>query len=279
MNPTDRILGEIDADLRLAPAGRVVYLEGKTDVGAFFALLGAGHPRSDLHQGVLVRGLDAEGKLGRAPGSGCEEVCRRVELAAEHGRANVHGVLDGDGRTLDELAVKFGAPQGGPLFAWEGYCIENLLAQVAWPTAWGEAPVWPEVLRGYAAYVALNRLHAELRERLTTLRLHKFQNPQVDAPLLASAEVQQALEGDRHLIDGVDVAARFAAEVELYTREVEASLVRGHMLLNGKWLVHHFAATRTGLSRDVCRDLWCEAVRRQGGSPVVRDWWRRLIGS
>lgn len=278
MSSADEILAEIDADLRLAPGQRVVYLEGKTDVGPLFALLGVARSRAGIHQGVLVRGLDAEGKRGRAPGSGSEAVCRRVELAAQHGRANVYGVLDGDGRTLDAIAAGFGAPQDGPLFAWEGYCIENLLAQVTWPAQWGEAPEWEAVFRGYAAYVGLNRLHAEMRERLTTLRIHKFQNPQVDMPLLTSAEVQQALEGDRHLIGGVDVAARFAAEVEVYAREVESSLARGHMLLNGKWLVHHLAVSRSGEARETCRDVWSEAVREHGGSPAVRAWWQRVVG-
>jgi len=270
----DRLLNEIEGDLRRAP--KVVYLEGKTDVEALFALLGVPGSRTGIHQGVLVRGLDDEGQRGRAPGSGSEAVRRRVSLAAQTGRAHVYGVLDGDGRTLDGLTEEFGAPQAGPLFAWEGYCIENLLAMTAWPDEWGDAQEWAEVLRGYAAYVALNRLHAELRAHITTLRLHKFQNPQVGAPLEAITEVQRALERDRHLIEGIDVAGRFAAEVAIYMREIDASLARGHMLLNGKWLINHHAVKCSGLAPEQCRTVWCEAVRTSGGSAAVRAWWERV---
>lgn len=56
MTGSDRLLNEIDADLRRATRQRVLYLEGKTDVEPFFALLGVTRPRSDEHQGVLVRG-------------------------------------------------------------------------------------------------------------------------------------------------------------------------------------------------------------------------------
>lgn len=283
MTASEELLKEIDADLRRAPGQRVVYLEGKTDVEVFFALLGVAMPRGaqssvgGLYQGVLVRGLDGEGKLGRAPGSGSGAVRQRVELAAQHGREHVYGVLDGDGRTLDVITAEFGAPQRGPLFMWEGYCIENLLAQVTWPAQWGEEPAWSDVLRGYAAYVALNRLHADLRVRLRTLRLHKFQNPRADSPLLASEEVQQALEADRHLIADADVAAMFAAEVEFYLREIGAGEARGHMLLNGKWLLQHLAVARAEMALEPCREVWSEAVRACGGSPRVREWWQRLI--
>lgn len=276
MTTADELLNEIDADLRRSPTQRVIYLEGKTDVEALFALLGAPRDRTDIHEGVLVRGLTDD---GRAPGSGSGQVRRRVELASDSGRMHVFGVLDGDGRTLDELVTELGRPQSGPLFVWEAYCIENLLAQVTWPMQWGEAPVWREVLRSYAAYVALNRLHAELRERLRTLGLHKFQNPQADAPLLTGAEVQQALAADGHLLAGINVVAEFAAEVESYLREVEASAERGHMLLNGKWLVQHLAVSRAGLSGQRCRAVWCDAVRDRGGSTAVRDWWHRQIAT
>lgn len=270
---TDRLLNEIDDDLRRAPGQRVVYLEGKTDTDAVFALLGAPRSRTGVHQGVLVRGLDDEGRRGRAPGSGSDAVRRRVALAAETGRAHVYGVLDGDGRTMAMLAAEFGEPQRGPLFVWEGYCIENLLAQVTWPSGWGAPPV----LGSYAAYVALNRLHAVLRGRLETLRLHKFQNPQVGESLLDSAEVRRALEADRHLIEGIDVAGRFSAEVEAYEREVDASAARGHMLLNGKWLLNHLAVSRSGSAKERCWEEWCEAVRAAGGSAAVQAWWSRLV--
>ena len=69
-----------------------------------------------------------------------------------------------------------------------------------------------------------------------------------------------------------------AAEVEVYAREVESSLARGHMLLNGKWLVHHLAVSRSGEARETCRDVWSEAVREHGGSPAVRAWWQRVVG-
>lgn len=273
------LLNEVDADLRKAPCQIVVYLEGKTDPDIFFALLGVSTPRDGIHDGVLVRGLKEERNLGRAPGTGSIAVESRVHVAATGGRTGVFGICDGDGRDLTALMGEFDAPFAGPLFRWKGYCIENLLAQAVWPGAWGAAPNWAQVLNDYAPYVGLNRLHMSLRSALQTLGLHKFRNPEGGQPLLAAADVTAALGTDKHLIEGRDVESDFAAEVAGYQAAIATSLAHGHALLNGKWLITHFAPSIAGLSADACRAKWAEAARSNGGHPPVRDWWTRTIGS
>ena len=270
------LLSEIEADLQKARF--VVYLEGKTDPDMFFALLGIHRPAGDIHQDVYVRGLSGRGSGGSA-------VSARVRVAASHGyglvpqAGGVLGVIDGDGRELPRLAAEFDAPHDGPWFSWKGYCLENLLARAAWPTGWGTCPDWKGVLSEYRPYAAPNRVHVELRTALETLGLAKFTHPQQGHPLLTNREIKAALDKDRHLIAGRDVGATFDTESKKVGGFIAASVEAGHAMVNGKWLVRHYAPKATGKPEDRCRSEWCEAVRAGDGLPEVLDFWERFTGA
>lgn len=268
------LLQDISGDLQLAPARKVVYLEGKSDVAIFFALLGVATPPGGLHQGVLVRGLSEK------RGSGGEAVESRTSLAASKGYSGVFGIVDGDGESLSKLAERFDAPYAGPCFSWKVYCIENLLVKACWPEAWEEAPIWGDVLRAHSPYVALNRLHKELRESLETLKLFRFSHPTLEEPLRTRDDVAALLARDKHLIAGYDVEARFFEEVRSVEALIDVSLDEGHALVNGKWLVNVFAPRHRGLSwhRKESPQAWITAAAAQGGLPEVRDLWRRITG-
>ena len=269
------LLREMTADLQAAPARKVIYLEGKTDVPIFFALLGVTPPRDNVHQGVLVRGLVD------APGSGNEAVRNRAALSAgRRGYEGVFGITDGDGDSAATLAPLFDAPHAGPCFSWKTYSIENLLVQACWPPDWGTTPVWQDVLIEHVPYVALNQLHRELRRSLETLRLARFAHPTLDEPLRTKEDVLAALAKDKHLLAGYDVEARFAQQTVEIEAAIRADLGEGHALVNGKWLVEVFAPRRLGArwNKHVCREHWIAATAAAGGLPQVRGLWRRVTG-
>lgn len=264
------LLREMTADLQVAPAHKVLYLEGKTDVPILFALLGVAPPRDGTHQGVLVRGLKD------TSGSGGQAVRVRTSLAARtRGYEGVFGITDGDGADLSELAAAFDAPHRGPCFSWKAYCIENLLAKACWPAAWGDLPSWVDVLLDHVPYVALNRLQRELRQSLETLRLARYTHPTLEEPLRTTQEVAAALARDKHLVAGYDVEARFAQEAAAIEAAIRASLDEGHALVNGKWLVDVFAPRRLGApwNKHTCRERWTEAASAAGGPGLVTGLW------
>jgi hypothetical protein len=132
---------------------------------------------------------------------------------------------------------------------------------------------------GYAPYVALNRLQREMQQALQVLGLAKYTNPQLGQALLREADVTLKLTEGKALIAEKDVAARFGAEVGEFASTIGRSLSEAHVLLNGKWIVGHYAQTRTNKPDEVCRAEWYEAVRAAGGSSEVRDLWRRITGN
>ena len=268
------LLREIVADLQTAPARKVVYLEGKTDTPMLFGLLGVPAPRDDVHKGVLVRGLKD------SSGSGGSSVRSRVDLAAAKGYAGVYGVIDGDGRAIVELSASFDAPFIGPIFTWKGYCLESLLVKTGWPAAWGTPPDWTQVLLSYAPYVVLNRIFLDIKERLATLHLARYSRPILHEPIKTVQEVTEALERDKHLLGGYDVAAHFAREVESFQCAVVTSLDEGHALVDGKWIVNVFAPGRLGASfkPQACRDAWIAHATAVGGLAEVRALWERITG-
>jgi hypothetical protein len=263
-------LARVQSDLRRGVRG-VLYCEGKTDPAVLFALLGRARPAGDLLGDCYVVGLK-EGSSGGA------EVEALVRVARANGLSTVWGVCDGDGRALSALRAEFDAPFPGPVFRWRGYCIENLLAQAAWPSAWGAAPDWEVALLGYAPYAALNRVHVELRAALETLGLHKFRNPQAGKALETQASMLAALAADKHRVAGYDVARRFEGECQLVCDAIRASVEEGHATINGKWLLRHFCNT-TNQPEEGRRAAWCEAARAAGGLPAVKAWWERLMGA
>lgn len=274
MNEPD-LLREMGADLQSAPAGKVIYLEGKTDVPIFFALLGLPTPRDRVHDGVLVRGL------AETSGSGGSAVRSRTALAARSkGYEGVFGVTDGDGASAGVLAASFDPPHEGPCFSWKAYCIENLLVKCGWPASWNDAPLWVDVLTDHVPYVALNRVQGELRQALQTLRLARFAHPTLEEPLRTREEIAAALARDKHLVAGYDVEARFSEEAAAAEATIRANVDEGHALVNGKWLVEVFAPRRLGArwNRHRCRDEWIAAAISAGGLPEVRALWRRITG-
>lgn len=271
MNET-ALLQELNADRQHAPAGKVIYLEGKTDLPIFFALLGVPLPRDGVHQGVYVCGLKD------VSGQGGSSVKARVEPAAARGYRGVAGIIDGDGEGLASLAARFDAPHAGPLFTWKAYAIENLLVRTGWPAAWGAAPSFRQVLLDHAPYVALNRIFRELQGRLETLNLARYNRPTLNAPLMRVEDVTRALERDRDLVRGYDVAARFLAEVQVFTAQAGASEDEGHAMVDGKWLVNVFAPRQTGIAPQAAREAWIAHATATGGLAEVRSWWQRVTG-
>lgn len=269
------LLREINQDLQVAPSRVVVYLEGKTDLPIFFALLGVRPPTDGIHSGVLVRGLRDSGAGGSA--SGGSAVRMRVEAAVRNGYAGIFGITDGDGDALATLGASFSAPFLGPAFRWPAYCIENLLVKTGWPFS-TEPPDWTRVLCDHVPYVGLNRLHKDLLQSLRTLRLATHQRPVREEPLKTVADVADALAADKHLIEGYDVEARFRQEVATVEAAIRSSLDEGHALVNGKWLVDVFAPRALGpqVTPQRCRDGWIAHAVQAGGLPEVRDLWRRL---
>lgn len=270
------LLQDLRRDIQRAPNGKVLYLEGNTDLPILFALLGVARPRDDIHQGVLVRGLG--GKDSSASGGSAVRV--RTKLAASEGYSGIFGITDGDGESIATLTSRFDAPFSGPCFSWKAYSIENLLIKACWPSEWGEAPIWSDVLRDHAPYVALNRLHKELLRSLVTLNLHRFSYPTLQGPLRTKSEVAAALAKDKHLIEGYDVEARFFAEANEVEALINGNPDEGHALVNGKWLVNVFAPRYLGPSwhRERSPNDWLAAAAARGGLPEVRDLWRRITG-
>lgn len=267
------LLNSLATDLRDAPAQCVIYLEGKTDVDIFFSLLGHTRPSGDLHQGVLIRGL-REGD-----GSGSEAVRRRVQLGATLGKSvRILGILDGDGAALNQLGGQFDAPFFGPLFSWKAYCIENLLRKAGWPPAWGPEPNWATELRKYAPYVGLNRLHRRFAQILDRLNIARFTSPVAGQALLRESDVSRELQQGKDEIMRRDVQQDFRAEVSGFKAAVRQSLSEAQCLLNGKWLISHFAVTKTRKSADKCRAAWIAHAASVGGLREVKDWWTRVIG-
>lgn len=263
-------LNRIQSDLQRASC--VIYCEGKTDPDILFGLLGIAKPVNNVHSDAYVVGLSG------GP-SGSSEVQELLRVAFTNGYNSVYGVCDGDGRNLADLSSEFDPPYLGPLFRWKGYCIENILAQAAWPSAWGCEPNWHEELLKYAPYSALNRIHVDLRLALGTLGLAKFRNPQCGQPLEQASGIQAQLENDKSLIHGRDVAADFSSQLTMVTDAINRSLDEGHALINGKWFFRHLAPCLTNQSEDICRQAWIASAQQAGGAAEVRGWWQRITGA
>ncbi len=275
MNDIER-LKRIENDLQKAPT--VIYLEGKTDPEIFFALLGVARPGSSIHNDVYVVGLSK----GGSGGTEVQELVRVADnnnQAGQLGQGGIFGVIDGDGRDLAALGGEFDNPFVGPVFSWKAYCIENMLAKTAWPSAWGNESNWTNVLDQYAPYAALNRVHRSLQNDLKTLHLHRFRNPQLGQALVQADSIQTTLEQDKGLITGRDVAAEFNAELAQVQADISSSLDAGHTQINGKWFVRHYAPTTANQNEQQCRKNWIAAVQNAGGLAEVRNWWQRVTGN
>jgi hypothetical protein len=272
----DRIrLNRIETDLQLART--VIYLEGKTDQELLLALAAVTRPSSGIHKSVAVVGL----KTDRQGGKEVQALLRVAEAAGlirRPGEGGVFGIIDGDSRELKELQASFLPPHQGSLFSWPTYCIENLLS-TAWPKAWGAEPNWATVLSDYIPYAALNRVHVQLQSALQTLRLAKFHTPSTEQALRTVVEVKAELARDKKLLAERDVEEMFDGEVSKLRSAIESSLEEGHALINGKWLVSHYAAQlQPGRSPDALRTEWAKSVLSAGGHPAVRDLWTRIAG-
>jgi len=267
------ILNDTVNDLQAAPAQCVIYLEGRTDVQVFFALLGVVTPVGNLHQGVLVRGLTQSG------GSGAAAVTRRIQVATTLRRPfRVFGLLDGDGKSLEDLAPRFDPPCIGPLFAWKAYSIENLLQKTGWPRSWGARPDWHRELRAYAPYVGLNRIHRQFSEILVRLGIARFTNPEAGRRLQREADISRNLGAGQERLRRLDVQQIFRAEARAFRNALDDTLDTANCLYNGKWLLSHLGASKTGKSTEACRADWAAHACSVGGLQEVKDWWTRTIG-
>ncbi len=269
------LLGDIEDDLRAAPARRVMYLEGRTDPKMFFALVGERLPAVSPRQGgyvcqdILVRGLSSE------KGSGSLPVRQRVDVASKHRGllGKVFGIIDGDGRSLSEQLAAPSSP-AKPLFRWPTYCIENQLVMAGWPPAWGTCPDWLTEVQALAPYVAVNRLLVRLQRALEPLNFPRHLRPNFDQPLHDVTHIEAVLRDGREHIAGYEING-YRQEVAF----VQATLARDaeemHALVNGKWLVQ-WAAKRQGLSEEMCRTVWCTHVATLGGGAEAANLWRRV---
>ena len=88
----------------------------------------------------------------------------------------------------------------------------------------------------------------------------------------------RALEQDRDLIRGYDVADRFRAEVGAFEASLAGGEDHGHALVDGKWLVNVLAPSRLGILPPTAREAWINHGRAAGGLAEVRGLWERVTG-
>ena len=266
------LLQEINADSQQSPSGRVIYLEGVTDVPMLAGLLGVAPPADGIIAGTLVRGLK------ETTGSGATAVGQRVEVARRNGFSDVFGVIDGDGVALEELAARFDPPSAGPVFSWKAYCIENLLTRTGWPSGWSSSPDWNAALMSYRGYVAMNGVHRQIQRVLSLVGLRSFAQPRLGEPLRAAEDIEAQLATEGEALGVPSVVERFRRELFRFDEAIGAGLDSAHALVNGKWLVDVLAPERTGRAPSACRDEWTRHAVSVGGLPEIRDWWSRVIG-
>lgn len=96
---------------------------------------------------------------------------------------------------------------------------------------------------------------------------------------LFHVEILRVLEQDAHRLEGFGVVPRFQQHVSAFSDTVRHSLEAGHALLDGKWLVEHFAVQTTRRSKEACRRCWEAQAIDAGGHPQVRDLWTRIVGA
>lgn len=270
---------EIEQDLRLAATtGKVLYLEGRTDVPMLIGLLGRPTPPVIPDEGWALDGIWLRGLDARSRGSGGTAVQQRVQVADECGFRGVRGIIDGDGLGHDELARSFDAPFSGPLHHWKAYCLENLLAQASWPPAWGPPPNWPEVLASYIPYAALNRVVRSIHAHSESLGIARFSRPIIDQAPKTATEIQTQLAQGLATRPQQDVEAEFRAELQACEIALRTSLAHAHALVNGKWLVEVYGAQQARKAPEICRREWADHVGTSGGHPDVIAWWERFRG-
>lgn len=258
-------------DLNRSSRRLVLYLEGKDDIDAFFALMGHASLPDRVSDGYVWDGVFVKAASGRS----------EVESLVAESRnrlKGIFGVVDGDGRALHDLQNQFDPPYPGPLFAWKSYSIENLIARTGWPAGWGVAPDWKRELVTYAPHVALNQIHVEVRDILRNLGIEKYSNLPKSSVLKTSDEVLAVFDAVKHQLAGYEVEPEYLGKVAEFRAVLGRSLDEAHALLNGKWLVEHFAPMWANRDASTCRAEWLAHARASGGLPEVREWWERITG-
>lgn len=272
----ERAIGqELERDLlRAAATGKVLYLEGPTDLVMLVGLLGGDPPNIIPEEGLPLDGVWVRGL------SGSKAVEQRIHVADKVAFRGVRGIVDGDDRGYEALAASFDPPFTGPLYKWKAYCLENLLAQCGWPTDWGPTPDWRNVLGAYAPYAALNQVVTAAQERWLSLGVARFGRPILHQPRRSADEIRNHLRLDgSKLRDLGEFVAIFDAELNRCSTALATSLEHAHALVNGKWLVEVHAAEATHSSPEHCRRAWARHVGRTGGHPEVIAWWRRFLAA
>ncbi|MGE0432949.1 MAG: hypothetical protein AB7S36_11860 [Planctomycetota bacterium] len=260
-------LRNIEEAQRQSRSERVLFLEGPSDVPILCALLGNAAParvKIPVVDDVALFGLTGKG------GSGREAVEYHVTAATSRGIPHVHGIVDGDGVSLDRCRSEFDPPFAGPLFRWPAYSIEGMLAHGAPPPAPGidsDAALLAAIER-YLPTAALNRLTTRIRDSLSRNGLSGFFTPALDSRLLTEEQLKQragAVAGEL-----ADIESLLDDELRLVREWHSAGLDAALAAVNGKWLVAHLAGGGTAL------DDWCNVVRVNGVQPV-RLWWQRCV--
>lgn len=100
--------------------------------------------------------------------------------------------------------------------------------------------------------------------------------PNAGDALLTVDDVAAALDRDKHLLAGRDVAAEFREEAARFTEVVRRDLVEAHTLFDGKWIFKHLAPAHARSRADRCLEAWLKHAIAAGGLPEVRSLWDRI---
>ena len=274
------IADDVESDIRLSPRRFIIYLEGKDDLECFCPLLGHETPskiaggNAVLFDDVLIKKCD-----------GSHAVRLRVQEAARYKKAaRVIGIVDGDGRSYEELKAEFDDTPGRDLFAWKAYSIENLLVKLGSPEHWGEMQSIDKTFQDYRPYVVLNHIRDVLNKRLESIDLNPGMakpNPELD--LITVDKVIATFEPYKKQIAEFDLPGEFQIRDDAFQEAVARGHDELHALVNGKWFVEHWALkhlkkARPKIKLEEIRSEWCDHAIQSGGLPEVRDWWQRVTG-
>ncbi|MFO8073466.1 MAG: hypothetical protein R6V85_16500 [Polyangia bacterium] len=266
------ILQGIQRDLKdSGSAGRVVYVEGKTDTEMLLALVGERKPLPMQKSEGVYR---VEGAALIRPLGGRERIEKWLSVAGEAGWSNVFGIVDGDGKSkpVDEIEI---GDHG--LVVLPVYCTENYLALAGWPESWGPAPDWTRVMLDYLPYSALNVVNDEIAATIREIRLAVPSHVSPGDPLLGRNEIIEILERDLKSIADSKLIDRFEEIFANLEKEVEQALRLSHARINGKWFVEHLAVHATKKSSAVCRSHWSEWIAKNGGLEEVKRLWDAIL--
>lgn len=270
MNSAD-LVSLIERDLQKAAGGKVVYLEGQSDFDIFPALI-----RLKL-DGIAESGVLLTEYRVLLKSKGSKSSVRNAVVAARDlGYVNVHGIIDSDGAHPTD-------PVQPGLHCLNCYCIENYLPRTSWPSGWGSIPDWTSELKIYAPYVAFAKAMKEFRRLVHHHDLLKSSpTPTRGKPLADMNSFKNALTGLVTSLTGPEREDILELFHEAYNSMIavldQHNIEKAHQLINGKWIVGHFAPEKTGKSQENCRNEWIEECRSIG-NPDLLSLWQSIINT